>query len=189
MTKHWQWKLGPWSEGVNDSLDRWVTIAKEFHLGWIMWNVYRSKQTVYGTPRVHYHITSLKHSCPGGIKPVQGRFRFSRKRELNILQHSLPAMNHQSWQSIGGCCKLNGSRETQHYRLCLALARYKLWTVESQRRPLVFFAHFRPTLRLKIPDEEKTHFWGRRNMLLSHVTAFVHEQHHFRKPFTLHIQD
>lgn len=125
----------------NFSLDQWGAITKTCSLtqsGGLCETSCHCKQMLCGKPRVHYHITSLKHSCPGGIKPVQGRFGFSHKEELNILRHISPVMNHESWQLIGGCCEVNGSRETQHYRLSLSLARYKLWTVESRRRSLGF---------------------------------------------------
>lgn len=66
-------EVGSLKEEVNDSLDQRGTITKELHLDCAMWNIYRSKQRLYRKPRVHYHITGLKHSW--GHQTSSGSFQ------------------------------------------------------------------------------------------------------------------
>lgn len=71
------------------------------------------------------------------------------------------------WWSL----RVKWQQKIQHYRLCLSVARYKLWTVESQRRRLCFQPISEQRRHLKSLMRRKTLSWRIRKMHLSHVTV------------------
>lgn len=97
-------------------------------------------------------------------------------------------MNCGCWQSIGACWEVNGSRETQCYRLCLSLARHRLWAVEGQQSSLGFRPFETNAETKKSLMWRKAHLWrikkmrrSRRTVLCSRVTS-SQKAFHFSYP-------